>query len=110
MVGVSNTGWYSFSFRYCCYNCVNRKTETGELIFTYTVRVCIWNLFNVNEMYNFVFCIVYAYQILSVDEDFITARDSQAWYSIGLSLFAGGMGTWTLTAPPETAAIGGWYD
>ncbi len=48
---------------------------------------------------------------LKLDTDsFLSARDSQNWIMIGLSLFASGMGIWILFGPSEVGYYGGFYD
>ena len=44
------------------------------------------------------------------NDDFLSARGSQNWIMIGLSLFASGMGIWILFAPSEVGYYGGFYD
>lgn len=39
---------------------------------------------------------------------FLSARNSQPWWSLGLSFYAAGMGSWLLFAPPETGIFAGW--
>lgn len=39
---------------------------------------------------------------------FLSARNSQPWWSVGLSFYAAGMGSWLLFAPPETGFLAGW--
>ena len=47
----------------------------------------------------------------SIDNDvFLSARGSQNWIMIGLSLFASGMGIWILFGPSEVGYYGGFYD
>lgn len=41
---------------------------------------------------------------------FLSARGSQNWIMIGLSLFASGMGIWILFSPSEVGYYGGFYD
>ena len=41
---------------------------------------------------------------------FLSARGSQNWIMIGLSLFASGMGIWILFGPSEVGYYGGFYD
>jgi len=41
---------------------------------------------------------------------FLSARGSQNWIMIGLSLFASGMGVWILFGPSEVGYYGGFYD
>ena len=41
---------------------------------------------------------------------FFSARNSQNWLMIGLSLFASGMGIWILFGPSEVGYYGGFYD
>ena len=38
---------------------------------------------------------------------FLSARNSQNWVMIGLSLFASGMGIWLLFGPSEVGYYGG---
>ena len=46
-----------------------------------------------------------------LDTDFfLSARGSQNWLMIGLSLFASGMGIWILFGPSEVGYYGGFYD
>ena len=46
-----------------------------------------------------------------LDTDFfLSARGSQNWIMIGLSLFASGMGVWILFGPSEVGYYGGFYD
>ncbi|MDP6221184.1 MAG: hypothetical protein QGG76_06315, partial [Candidatus Thalassarchaeaceae archaeon] len=46
-----------------------------------------------------------------MDSDtFLSARGSQCWVRIGLSLFASGMGVWILFAPSEVGYYGGFWD
>ena len=46
-----------------------------------------------------------------LDNDFfLSARGSQNWIMIGLSLFASGMGIWILFGPSEVGYYGGFYD
>ncbi len=46
-----------------------------------------------------------------LDKDtFLSARNSQNWLMIGLSLFASGMGIWILFGPSEVGYYGGFYD
>ena len=46
-----------------------------------------------------------------LDTDFfLSARGSQNWIMIGLSLFASGMGIWILFGPSEVGYYGGFYD
>ena len=40
-------------------------------------------------------------------DDFITARNSQNRWAIGLSFLASGMGGWILFAPPEVGVLVG---
>ena len=48
---------------------------------------------------------------LKLDNDsFLSARNSQNWIMIGLSLFASGMGIWILFGPSEVGYYGGFYD
>ena len=44
------------------------------------------------------------------NDDFLSARGSQNWIMIGLSLFASGMGIWILFTPSEVGYYGGFYD
>ena len=44
------------------------------------------------------------------NDDFLSARGSQNWIMIGLSLFASGMGIWILFGPSEVGYYGGFYD
>jgi len=46
----------------------------------------------------------------SDNDDFLSARGSQNWIMIGLSLFASGMGIWILFTPSEVGYYGGFYD
>ena len=47
----------------------------------------------------------------TIDNDsFLSARNSQNWVMIGLSLFASGMGIWILFGPSEVGYYGGFYD
>ena len=43
-------------------------------------------------------------------DTFLSARNSQNWLMIGLSLFASGMGIWILFGPSEVGYYGGFYD
>ena len=43
-------------------------------------------------------------------DSFLSARNSQNWVMIGLSLFASGMGIWILFGPSEAGYYGGFYD
>ena len=43
-------------------------------------------------------------------DSFFSARNSQNWIMIGLSLFASGMGIWILFGPSEVGYYGGFYD
>ena len=46
-----------------------------------------------------------------VGEDaYLSARGTQSWTQIGLSLFASGMGVWVLLGPSEVAYFGGFWD
>ena len=46
-----------------------------------------------------------------VDDDaYLSARGTQDWKQIGLSLFASGMGVWILLGPSEVAYYGGFWD
>ena len=48
---------------------------------------------------------------IEIDQDsFQSARNSQNWIMIGLSLFASGMGIWILFGPSEVGYYGGFYD
>ena len=48
---------------------------------------------------------------LKLDNDsFLSARGSQNWLMIGLSIFASGMGIWILFGPSEVGYYGGFYD
>ena len=48
---------------------------------------------------------------IELDQDlFQSARNSQNWIMIGLSLFASGMGIWILFSPSEVGYYGGFYD
>lgn len=48
---------------------------------------------------------------VNLDNDsFFSARNSQNWLMIGLSLFASGMGIWILFGPSEVGYYGGFYD
>jgi len=50
-------------------------------------------------------------QKIKLDNDsFLSARNSQNWIMIGLSLFASGMGIWILFGPSEVGYYGGFYD
>ena len=44
------------------------------------------------------------------NDEFLSARGSQDWLRIGLSLFASGMGIWILFAPSEVGYYGGFWD
>ena len=44
------------------------------------------------------------------DDAYLSARGTQGWQRIGLSLFASGMGVWVLLAPSEVAYYGGFWD
>tara|TARA_B100001250_G_scaffold234553_1_gene201441 strand:- start:1308 stop:2738 length:1431 start_codon:yes stop_codon:yes gene_type:complete len=44
------------------------------------------------------------------NDSFLSARGSQNWIMIGLSLFASGMGIWILFGPSEVGYYGGFYD
>jgi len=48
-------------------------------------------------------------KLLDTDE-YLSARGSQNWLMIGLSLFASGMGIWLLFGPSEAGYYGGFYD
>ena len=48
-------------------------------------------------------------KLLDTDE-YLSARGSQNWLMIGLSLFASGMGIWLLFGPSEVGYYGGFYD
>ena len=43
-------------------------------------------------------------------DDYLSARGTQSWRAIGLSLFASGMGAWVLLTPSEVAYYGGFWD
>ncbi len=43
-------------------------------------------------------------------DDYLSARGSQGWLRIGLSLFASGMGIWILFGPSENGYYGGFWD
>ena len=43
-------------------------------------------------------------------DEYLSARGSQDWLRIGLSLFASGMGIWILFAPSEVGYYGGFWD
>jgi len=43
-------------------------------------------------------------------DSFLSARGSQNWIMVGLSLFASGMGIWILFGPSEVGYYGGFYD
>jgi SSS family solute:Na+ symporter len=43
-------------------------------------------------------------------DDYLSARGSQDWLRIGLSLFASGMGIWILFGPSEVGYYGGFWD
>ncbi len=43
-------------------------------------------------------------------DEYLSARGSQNWQRIGLSLFASGMGVWILLAPSEVGYYGGFWD
>ena len=43
-------------------------------------------------------------------DEYLSARGSQDWVRIGLSLFASGMGVWVLLTPSEVAYYGGFWD
>ncbi|MDP6662141.1 MAG: hypothetical protein QF545_04320 [Candidatus Thalassarchaeaceae archaeon] len=46
-----------------------------------------------------------------MDSDtYLSARGSQSWVRIGLSLFASGMGVWILFGPSEVGYFGGFWD
>ena len=46
-----------------------------------------------------------------MDSDtYLSARGSQSWVRIGLSLFASGMGVWILFGPSEVGYYGGFWD
>ena len=48
---------------------------------------------------------------IEIDQDsFQSARNSQNWIMIGLSLFASGIGIWILFGPSEVGYYGGFYD
>lgn len=44
------------------------------------------------------------------NDEFLSARGSQDWLRIGLSLFASGMGIWILFGPSEVGYYGGFWD
>ena len=44
------------------------------------------------------------------EDDYLSARGSQNWLRIGLSLFASGMGVWILLSPSEVGYYGGFWD
>ena len=43
-------------------------------------------------------------------DSYLSARGTQGWQRIGLSLFASGMGVWVLLGPSEVAYYGGFWD
>ena len=43
-------------------------------------------------------------------DEYLSARGSQGWVRIGLSLFASGMGIWILFGPSEVGYYGGFWD
>ena len=43
-------------------------------------------------------------------DEYLSARGSQSWLRIGLSLFASGMGIWILFGPSEVGYYGGFWD
>ena len=43
-------------------------------------------------------------------DEYLSARGSQDWFRIGLSLFASGMGIWILFGPSEVGYYGGFWD
>ena len=43
-------------------------------------------------------------------DEYLSARGSQGWLRIGLSLFASGMGIWILFGPSENGYYGGFWD
>ncbi|DAC70982.1 MAG TPA: sodium:solute symporter, partial [Candidatus Poseidoniales archaeon] len=43
-------------------------------------------------------------------DEYLSARGSQDWLRIGLSLFASGMGIWILFGPSEVGYWGGFWD
>ena len=43
-------------------------------------------------------------------DEYLSARGSQDWLRIGLSLFASGMGIWILFGPSEVGYYGGFWD
>ena len=55
-----------------------------------------------------------AYQATNDEEigadEYLSARGSQDWLRIGLSLFASGMGVWVLLTPSEVAYYGGFWE
>ncbi|CAI8279916.1 MAG: hypothetical protein CMA41_00775 [Euryarchaeota archaeon] len=44
------------------------------------------------------------------NDEYLSARSSQNWMGIGLSLFASGMGLWLLFAPSEVGYYGGFWE
>ena len=44
------------------------------------------------------------------EDEYLSARGSQDWLRIGLSLFASGMGIWILFGPSENGYYGGFWD
>ena len=44
------------------------------------------------------------------EDEYLSARGSQDWLRIGLSLFASGMGIWILFGPSEVGYYGGFWD
>ena len=43
-------------------------------------------------------------------DEYLSARGTQSWLRIGLSLFASGMGIWILFGPSEVGYYGGFWD
>ena len=43
-------------------------------------------------------------------DEYLSARGSQSWLRIGLSLFASGMGLWLLFGPSEVGYYGGFWE
>ena len=43
-------------------------------------------------------------------DNYLSARGTQNWLKIGLSLFASGMGIWILFGPSEVGYYGGFWD
>ena len=44
------------------------------------------------------------------NDEYLSARSSQNWMGIGLSLFASGMGLWLLFGPAEVGYYGGFWE